>query len=54
MWKKIIQSSKIIKKSEPQVSHGLFNDMQYRENLIAASQDNPEILNDDYYKMIVS
>ncbi len=54
MAKKIIKSLNIIKKSEPQVTLGSFNDMKYRENLISAAQDNPEILEDDYYKMIVS
>lgn len=54
MWVRVIKSLNIIKKSEPQVQAGSFNDLVYRENLIAASQNNPDILDDDYYKMIVS
>ena len=56
MWaKKIIKTLNIIKKSEPQVQAGSYNDLVYRQNLLVAIQDNPNIIeDDDYYRKIVA
>ena len=52
---KILKSTRVINTHvEPQVSEWSFADFNYKQNLIASAQVNPEIVEqDEYYKQVI-
>ena len=53
---KILKSTKVINTIiQPQLTQWSLDDLNYKQNLVAAANANPEILDqDEYYRQVVS